>query len=59
MYKLTDEEREEVSKDATEFMSDEKIGMTAQHMANRFIKDMDNAFDNWKPKTNFRLEQVV
>ena len=59
VYKLTEEEREQISKDALEFISSEEIGMTAQHMAGRFIKDMDNAFDNWKPRTNFRLEQVV
>ena len=41
------------------FIKDKKIGMTAPNMAQRFIDDMDRAFENWKPRTNFRLEQVI
>ena len=59
IYNLSQEERDEVAREARKFINDPKIGMEAQNMANRFIKDMDNAFDNWKPKKHFTLEQLV
>ena len=29
--------------------------MTAIHMCNRFVKDMDTAFENWKPKKRYSI----
>jgi len=38
-----------------EFMMKEEIGMTAELMGNNFIKHMDNALENWKPRKRFSL----
>ena len=59
IYNLSQEEKDEIAQEARKFLNDPKIGMEAQNMANRFINDMDNAFDNWKPKKHFTLEQLV
>ncbi len=31
------------------------VGMSAIHMCNRFVKDMDTAFEKWKPRKRFTL----
>ena len=59
IYNLSDEQRATIEKEAKEFVNNPDIGMEAQNMANRFIKDMDTAFDNWKPKQHFTLEQLA
>ena len=59
IYNLSPEQKETIAKDARAFVNDPAIGMEAQNMANRFIKDMDNAFKHWKPKQHFILEQVA
>ena len=41
-----------------EFVTDEKIGMTAKHMCDRFIKDMENAWDNFEPRKKFEIYKV-
>jgi hypothetical protein len=32
-----------------------QTGMSAQEMGNRFIKDMNTAFENWTPRQRFEL----
>ena len=59
IYNLTPEQKETIANDARAFVNDPAVGMEAQNMANRFIKDMDNAFKHWKPKQHFILEQVA
>ena len=41
-----------------EFVRDEKIGMTAKNMCNRFIKDMENAWDKFEPRKKFSIYKV-
>jgi glycosyltransferase involved in cell wall biosynthesis len=41
-----------------EFVTDEKIGMTAENMCNRFINDMENAWDNFEPRKKFEIYKV-
>ena len=52
------EERERCGEKGLEFVKDENIGMDAKHMAGGFIKSMDTAFENWKPKEKYTLEAV-
>ena len=48
-----------IGEKAINFIKDKQIGMTAKHMGQRFIDSMDGAFENWKPRDNFRLEEVA
>ena len=41
-----------------EYVRDEKIGMTAKNMCNRFIKDMENAWDKFEPRKKFSIYKV-
>ena len=41
-----------------EFVRDEKIGMTAKHMCNRFINDMETAWDKFEPRKKFEIYKV-
>jgi len=41
-----------------EFVQTEEIGMTAENMSKRFIKDMDTAFEEWTPRKRFTLYKV-
>ena len=41
-----------------EFVTDEKIGMTAKHMCDRFIHDIEQTFDNFKPRNKFSIYKV-
>ena len=57
-YQRGPEERERCGEKAIEFVKDNNIGMDAKEMANNFIKSMDTAFENWKPKEKYTLEVV-
>ena len=52
------EERERNGEIGRKFVNDKVSGMTAQHMGDGFIESMDSAFENWKPKERFTLEQI-
>ena len=41
-----------------EFVLDEEIGMTAKNMCNRFINDMENAWDSFEPRKKFEIYKV-
>jgi hypothetical protein len=57
-YQRGPEERERCGEKGIEFVKDKNIGMDAKQMADGFIKSMDTAFENWKPKEKYTLEAV-
>ncbi len=54
-YDMGEEKRKECGEKGVEFVQTEEIGMTAENMSKRFIKDMDTAFEKWKPRKRFTL----
>ena len=54
-YDMSADERKECGEKGVEFVQMEEIGMTAENMSNRFIKDMDTAFEKWTPRKRFTL----
>ena len=54
-YDMGEEKRKECGEKGVEFVQLEEIGMTAEHMSNRFIKDMDTAFEKWTPRKRYTL----
>jgi|TARA_Y100000034_G_scaffold116400_1_gene154678 glycosyltransferase involved in cell wall biosynthesis len=57
-YDMTPEKRKECGLKGMEFVKREDIGMTAEHMSNRFIKDMDTAFDKWERRKRYAMYKV-
>ena len=57
IYDIRDELKDRGLK-GREFVKDEKIGMTAENMCNRFINDMENAWDNFEPRKKFEIYKV-
>jgi glycosyltransferase involved in cell wall biosynthesis len=54
-YEKSSSERSEAGLKGREWMLDPKTGMSANEMGNRFIKDMNTAFENWKPRERYEL----
>ena len=54
-YDMGVDGRQEWGEKGVEFVQLEEIGMTAEHMSNRFIKDMDTAFEEWTPRKRYTL----
>ena len=54
-YDMGGDGRQECGEKGVEFVQLEEIGMTAEHMSNRFIKDMDTAFEKWTPRKRYTL----
>ena len=57
-YDMTPEKRKECGLKGMEYVKREDIGMTAEHMSNRFIKDMDTAFDKWERRKRYAMYKV-
>ena len=57
-YKTPKEDRDKVGLIGREWMLKEEIGMSAKHMGDRFIKDIDTALENWKPRERFEIFKV-
>ena len=57
-YDETPERRKECGELGREFTLREEVGMSAQNMCNRFIKDMDTCFEKWTPRERFTLYPV-
>ena len=52
------EEREKVGELGRQYAHLEEVGFTAENMCGRFIKDMDSAFKNWKPRKRYEIKGV-
>ena len=57
VYDVKDELKDRGMK-GREFVRDEKIGMTAKNMCNRFIKDMETAWEKFEPRKKFEIYKV-
>ena len=57
-YDVDHDERERVGQVGRDWLMTEEIGMTAEHMSNRFIKDMDGCFEKWTPRKRFNLYEA-
>ena len=54
-YDTPKEERKEAGEKGREWVLKEEIGMSCKHMCERFVHDMDTAFDKWTPQKRFTL----
>ena len=52
------EKREMVGELGRQYAHLEEVGFTAENMCGRFIKDMDSAFKNWKPRKRYEIKGV-
>ena len=52
------EERERVGELGRQYTYLDEVGFTAENMCGRFIKDMDKAFKNWKPRKRYEIKGV-
>jgi glycosyltransferase involved in cell wall biosynthesis len=57
-YDTPKEERKRVGEVGREWMLQEEIGMSCKLMCERFVHDMDTAFEKWTPKKRFTLYKV-
>ena len=55
-YDMGRKERKKLGKLGAEFCNENQ--MTAKEMGNNFIKSMNGAFENWKPKNRYTMEKV-
>ena len=54
-YDMGEEKRKECGEKGLDFVQLEEIGMTAENMSKRFIKDMDTAFEKWTPRKRYTI----
>jgi glycosyltransferase involved in cell wall biosynthesis len=54
-YDTPKEERKESGLKGREWMLQEEIGLSCKHMCERFVHDMDTAFEKWTPRKRFTL----
>ena len=52
------EEREKAGELGRQYALLDEVGFTAKNMCGRFIKDMDKAFKNWKPRKRYEIKGV-
>ena len=55
-YDMGRKERKKLGKLGAEFCNENQ--MTAKEMGDNFIKSMNGAFENWKPKNRYTMEKV-
>ena len=54
-YKMDVDKRKECGLKGHEFVMTEEIGMSGEQMSKNFIRDMDKAFDMWKPRKRYSI----
>ena len=54
-YVMDKKERETCGLKGREFVMTEEIGMSGEQMSKNFIKDMDKAFEMWKPRKRYSI----
>ena len=54
-YQTPKEEREKAALEGREWMLRDDICLSAKRMCERFIEDMETAFERWTPKKQFKL----
>ena len=54
-YDTSTEKRKEVGLKGREWMLRDDIGMSCTNMCERFVHDMEQAWDKWTPRKRFTL----
>jgi glycosyltransferase involved in cell wall biosynthesis len=57
-YQTPKDEREKAALEGREWMMREDVCLSAKRMCNRFIEDMDTAFEKWTPRKQFKLYEA-
>jgi glycosyltransferase involved in cell wall biosynthesis len=57
-FNTTKEYREEVGMKGREHFMSEATGLSAENMGKRFVKDINTAFANWKPRKRYELVKI-
>ena len=57
-YKEGPEERERCGEVGRQWVFGDDARMTAKHLAESFIKNIETTFENWKPREKYTLEAV-
>ena len=54
-YQMSNDDREKCGAIGREFVMNEEIGMSGEQMSKNFIRDMDKAFEMWKPRKRYSI----
>jgi len=54
-YQMDTEERQACGAKGREFVMNEEVGMSGEQMSKNFIRDMDKAFEMWKPRKRYSI----
>ena len=57
-FNVSVEERERVGELGRQYTYEKEVGFTAENMCGRFMKDMDKAFEMWKPRKRYEIRGV-
>jgi len=57
-YKVGKEERDRCGEIGRKWVQSDNARMTSKHMSESFIKNIESALENWKPKKRYTLEVV-
>ena len=58
MYHKGPEERERCGEIGRKWVLSDDAIMTAKHMSESFIKNIDTTFENWKPRERYTMEVI-
>ena len=58
-YDIPKDERLKAGLKGREWMLTEEIGMSSKHMCERFVHDMEQAWEKWTPRKRYTLHKVV
>ena len=54
-YQMSKDDREKCGTKGRDFVMNEEIGMSGEQMSKNFIRDMDKAFEMWKPRKRYSI----
>ena len=58
-YEVPLEDRKEAGLKGREWMLKDEIGMSCKNMCERFVHDMEQAWEKWTPRKRYTLHKVV
>ena len=58
-YDTPAEERKEAGEKGREWMLQDEIGLSCKNMCERFVHDMEQAWEKWTPRKRYTLHKVV
>ena len=54
-YQMDSDDRRACGEKGREFVMNEEVGMSGEQMSKNFIRDMDKAFEMWKPRKRYSV----